>query len=531
MGYENNMEHQESLAAVEMLRVMLVDDEPLALQIMESLVDWEDLGFRIVASCSNGKRALEAFAIYHPHVIFVDIDMPIMNGLQFLNEINRLDTDVITVILSAHSKFEYAQKAISAGALDYVIKEDVTEETLTTLLKRIDKQISISHQERTYMLERYVGEVFNSPDEEYLQMMQSDPMLHRRFDKPNSYLICELDIPLPIASIQNACLSRFGRDRREYIRAFRRENLSVASMGMVSDGRLMLEMAQDTQTNAPVLDAALRSFGRQLQEALASEFNISVSIFIIAGEKGLYNAARQYQRYRGNIANKYLVGTRLLLPLNDDSLVAKGTAGRLDAAALYTLVEKWEYRRAIQEIRSAFEEEKQSGSYLGLMNLYDVCVGILLRYGPEKDVSKVLGEEGLRICLDVDGSCEWICAQLEKMAANLERTSAYSREVRKAVGFIRNHYTDPSISNQRIADHVGISSSHLGYLFKRETGRTMVDFLTETRIEAAKVILLREDVKIYQAAEQVGYSSSQYFSQVFLRQVGCKPGEYQKQVH
>ena len=79
-----------------------------------------------------------------------------------------------------------------------------------------------------------------------------------------------------------------------------------------------------------------------------------------------------------------------------------------------------------------------------------------------------------------------------------------------------------------IAAALGLSESHLGHLFKRETGYTLTGYLTHYRVHAAMSLLRDCRAKVYEVAEQVGYQDIAYFSSIFKKSTGISPSEYQK---
>jgi len=124
-----------------MLKVLLVDDEPSVIQLLENLIDWKSWGYTICGTASNGEEALEILKQSNPHLAIVDINMPRLNGLQLLHqasEILYLRTKFI--ILSAYNDFEYAKTAMRYGVCDYILKPIDDEEMIPTL-KRVRKQI------------------------------------------------------------------------------------------------------------------------------------------------------------------------------------------------------------------------------------------------------------------------------------------------------------------------------------------------------------------------------------------------------
>ena len=100
-----------------------------------------------------------------------------------------------------------------------------------------------------------------------------------------------------------------------------------------------------------------------------------------------------------------------------------------------------------------------------------------------------------------------------------------------ACDYIRENYSSNQLKISTVAEHVGLSSSRLSVLFKQEIGKTVNDFITEVRMEAAKELLQSGRYKVYEVAEMTGYKTSQYFSQIFLQYTGSLPTDYQKRGH
>jgi two-component system response regulator YesN len=79
---------------------------------------------------------------------------------------------------------------------------------------------------------------------------------------------------------------------------------------------------------------------------------------------------------------------------------------------------------------------------------------------------------------------------------------------------------------QDIAKQFHMNSAYLGQLFRKETGRSFSDYLNEKRIEAAKGLLKRTQLKISDIALQVGFSNTDYFIDKFKGRVGSSPSVY-----
>lgn len=116
--------------------VLLSDDEYMLRQALKRRITEIDDSFRIVSECGEGKSALEALREGNIHVVFTDIRMPEMDGLELAKSIHEAYPDIITVILTGYADFEYAQEAIRQGVFDYLLKP-VSEEKLAAVLEKI----------------------------------------------------------------------------------------------------------------------------------------------------------------------------------------------------------------------------------------------------------------------------------------------------------------------------------------------------------------------------------------------------------
>ncbi|MFB9274808.1 response regulator [Cohnella cellulosilytica] len=119
-----------------MYTVLLVDDEPWAIEGLRMFVDWETLGFRVCGVCENGEEALSAAREAMPDVIVTDIRMPEMDGLEMIKQLNgerdeRSPAEV--VLLSAYGEFAFAKRAMQLGVQHYLMKPVVEEEAAEVL--------------------------------------------------------------------------------------------------------------------------------------------------------------------------------------------------------------------------------------------------------------------------------------------------------------------------------------------------------------------------------------------------------------
>ena len=116
-----------------MVNVLVADDEVPIRQWLEFCINKME-GYHVVGSASNGAEGYSIFRKTNPDVIITDIRMPVMDGLEMLKMIRNLNPAVYAAVLTSHEDFEYARQAIKLGASEYILKIEITEESLRQVL-------------------------------------------------------------------------------------------------------------------------------------------------------------------------------------------------------------------------------------------------------------------------------------------------------------------------------------------------------------------------------------------------------------
>lgn len=117
-----------------MYKVLIVDDEYYFRQALKISLPWSELGFQIAGEAKNGAEALEQMTELEPDVVLVDMNMPIMDGLEFIHKAKERDQTTKFLVLSGHSEFVYARQARQLGVVNYVLKPINEEELQSSLL-------------------------------------------------------------------------------------------------------------------------------------------------------------------------------------------------------------------------------------------------------------------------------------------------------------------------------------------------------------------------------------------------------------
>jgi len=127
-----------------MTKILIIDDEPLVRIALRSLENWEQEGIEIIGETSNGVEALE-FLAAHPEtdIVVVDVDMPLMNGLELAEHVQKTNLGIHMLFLSSFDSFQYARRAFKAGAQDYILKTEMDQGRLLSLIKKVQASSGI----------------------------------------------------------------------------------------------------------------------------------------------------------------------------------------------------------------------------------------------------------------------------------------------------------------------------------------------------------------------------------------------------
>ena len=118
-----------------------------------------------------------------------------------------------------------------------------------------------------------------------------------------------------------------------------------------------------------------------------------------------------------------------------------------------------------------------------------------------------------------------------RMQEELLRSRAQGAQnfVTKAMDYVRDNYGDQELTIDKICGILGVSAAYFSTTFKKETGKTFINYLTDYRMEQAVQRLVEKDDKTYVIASQVGYADPAYFSYVFKKKFGVSPSKYRSE--
>lgn len=519
-------------------KIMIVDDEAEVREGIVRYIDWEKLGFAVVAEAENGQDALEKAEGIDLDVVLTDIKMPFMDGLTMGTELLKIHPAVKMIILTGFDAFEYAQEAIRLHVIEYALKPvDVTE--LTSTLQRVRETLDRELAERR--------------DIELLQKSyeKSRPLLRERFISDllwgglaEDELARQLDeFGIDLAGARRYVVAVFDIDAVQSEArisgellpiSVRRtiEELFLGSCQLVtftSAARVVAVTAWDAAN--PVAD--VMRIGSEVLAQSRRLFGIAVSCGVSRACGSLLDVHTAFREGRYALEYRAVLGGAQVISIQDMEGAAQPAASfdnRYEKRLLSALRAGSDelLEQLAEEIVSQYETQVPEGfekHAFAASLLHAICSAIEGNSLGQTDVAHRVAalEEPPRELMQKEFLTGLFLNMSEYMRAH--RAVAAETLVGEAKRILEREYADSSLSVERLAEKLHISPSYCSAIFRQGTGMTCVQYLTDVRMKKAEELLRSTDEKTYIIASRVGYDEPNYFSYVFKKHFGVSPSK------
>ncbi|MFK7697034.1 response regulator [Paenibacillus sp. HJGM_3] len=532
------------------MKLLIVEDEHHVRDRIAEGIDWRTHRIELAEAVGSGREALAILQKDHIDIVLTDIRMPEMSGLELAKRIKREHPHIKIVILTGHDDFEYARESIEYGVLKYLVKPADNDEIQAAVLEaRQLREQELAEKHNLALLEQrweehlpHLREMFYKS---WLNGRYSAWELERRSRDLQIRLGEKLLLPVildmdPIAE----------SDERFQVR-----DRPLVQFSLYTIARDILEdtdcaMVQDDDGLIAVIFFASAEEG---EEALFGRINPKIGLLLatvkdclkLTASAGIgpcvTDALRLPHAYR---MSRQALQERIVLG-NDVAIPYRETSPSEDSWTQLSELER-ELELAIEtggpsRRQEAVERLVEAGFSPGR----PVAEGkeVLLRLTCL--LARLVHAQGwtLRETLKADYedfeqfnrllTREQILSWLQRMAGRIGDTIAQRRRtgtqltIDEVVRFIHERLHDEELSLYLAAEKLYMNYSYLSRTFKLVTGESFSDYVLRLRMERAKE-LLAKGLKVYDAAEQVGYKHVNYFSKNFQKFWGIRPSEVYK---
>lgn len=487
-----------------MYRVMIVDDEPAAVNLLKTVIEKKCEHFTVSVTAYDGREALEKLQEQQPDVLITDIQMPVMSGLELVKEVKSIYPNMFCIIVSGYQEFEYAKQAIQYGVSDYILKPIIPSE-LRELFHNIAEELNIEYyKKRNILIHRMVNEIPVKKEEikRYFQSHRYYGAIVRR-----NGLLCRFteSSSTEVFSDINEWMIAYGRDDQETLYLCPEEIVCGEYVDMIR---------------------------RQIQKEQPEAAYVTTVIF---------RKLAPVEEIGEMVRNLYTVlDGSIVLGKNQTIIMESGKDFSLEVDKNYEYLQNLEYlakmkkyerlKKEIELLLHKWDEESRTQLWTE-SRIRQICY-MLQRCG-------IVNEDYREYEYLMDdafvnaGNIEQLTGSLmdiffkdqKEDALNIQKQSV-EEYFEKIKNYIQINMAQP-LSLQSVSREMGVSQTYLSRLFRKYEDASFNSYLTSLRMEKAKALLKSEEkIFVKDVAEQVGYKDQFYFSRIFHTYTGVRPSEY-----
>lgn len=541
-----------------MYRVMIVDDEPLILAGIASLLDWNEYGCEISGKAANGQQALKLMEEQKPDIVITDIKMPGMDGIGFMKAVKERGwDDVIFILLTNLEEFSLARQALSLGAVEYLVKMELTEEKLADSLR-----LAMERREMKRKAEAAGTAVTVSREEAvrgYIEKLLTDGGTFSgeassgnageasAQNQGEGYDSCLRRPVLAIISFNygyEGFSSDFTREDQKKVISFA-ENIIEQMVKGYFDHSCLVRRELNSLVLVMSTDGIedyreqIRSLGEKIISVVKDYFEVSVSVAVSSRKESLGEfGALLYEAMSATNYYFYHSLDPVVFYSEECETSARHTGSfhigflKKDLSQAVALNDSGRLEEILDQVACLLREHNPSRQQAvnACANLY-FFLSSFFEDGEEPDfpyevnIMEKLGRLGT-----LGQIIQWINWFKEAVSRILERRrdTRVDKIAEMVREYVMEHYKE-RITLGQAAEALNISQGYLSTAFKKQSGESFTNYVSAIKIEKAKELIASHQYMMYEVSDLLGFDTPFYFSKVFKKVTGMSPKEYEAQ--
>lgn len=529
-----------------MYKVIIVDDESAVRErLYNQLLTFKD-DFEIVGQYDNGYDALISGSQLFPDLLITDIKMPYIDGIELIKRMKQELPLLQTIIISGFDSFDYAKQAISLGVIGYISKPITLGELSETIAKaknELDKRIAIDDDIEELKKRADSGlKLMQNNDLSKLITLKDIPenfkekLLADKVNLDYKYtILAAIDFDDEIVQISYEKMELVSLYLEKYIKEeFDKSNISFILFDNSSEFGLFI--LSNNPFSKEVLQEKLVRILAKIKRGCSTEMSIGLSETKVEG--GPHKSYRELYRHAlRTLEYRTVIGSNIVI-FFDDINKNKTTSGKVDENEFKNITYEVLYgelsnaKDRITRLLNTITTDNFKETYLFILNnlidaLLKACVSLQLLFQTYMNYDEIITK------VHSIKSNEQLFDFINKLVDNIDALNKKSRQsgvetsFNQILVFIRNNYNKSTLSLEDVANELGYSVSYVSAILKKNN-TSFIKFLTDVRMEKAKMLLRNPENKLLTIANEVGYDDPYYFSHCFKKNTGLSPVEYRK---
>ena len=527
--------------------VLLVDDEEDVIRIIMKKLDWESMGLVIIGHAANGVEALEMAEELSPDIVMTDIKMPYMDGLTLCKKLKELSRTIRVIIFSGFDEFEYAKEAIKMEAAEYLLKP-VNAVELKEVFERVKNDLDreLDEKRNTDKLRAYYMESLPVLQESFYMALLEGRIAPEQIGRYMDSYQVQLQGPYYVVAVLHISQQSLEEESRMdpflqavSVRKFAEEQVEDRwrSRVVIYLGDIIMISQMHSREEMLEYTNEMDRLCRMAKKVCNARITAGIGYLC----DNLEQLPLSYQGAKQAVSYRVLYGNTRAISISEVEPAEHVELNWEDVYSTYIQQIMKKVRVGEQDgLEKAISQftEWLSGEQISMQKYRIVMLELVAElfrftashnlnpenvFGGNGDVySQVLQMESAEV---LDRWLRRVCTNLQNAVMN-ERQDSTKFFVKNAEEYVKEHFADQDLGVDEVCRKLNVSAAYFSTIFKKETGKTFVRYLTDYRMEKAVNMLMTGNEKTYVIAEKVGYAEPNYFSYVFKKQFGMSPSKY-----
>ncbi|EPR14033.1 response regulator transcription factor [Ruminiclostridium papyrosolvens] len=523
------------------MKILIADDEMLVRAGLKSSINWEKENIVIVGEADNGEKTLNMVAELKPDILLLDINMPIMDGIEVLKELKKRKEECKVIVLSCHDEFEYVKDAMRYGALDYILKHKIEPESIIDILKEVKQTIEAERKENDteYIGIRPAKELIYEKNEFLCKLLKGyqfkDYELTRYLNTlglklSNKNIICilfEVDNYKEVLNRYNSYEKELLQVSIENISKELLSNVNGSEFVIKDDNLYAVLLSNIQETSEQNIFQNTITLIKRFQNTFKKYLNVELTFAASEMYNDLNNTGIAFEKALLSLTQKFLFPDNYYFFVNNIDFRTPFCVNSL-VSSDEILGENISFEGALDYLISALEGLKPN-KYVDIKSLKTFLSRIIYSLTSKflEDESSFVNEDLWENINDVIGYLKKLKERSGSLLASSTELSNYL--VRETVAYINKNY-EKDISLKLLSDYLNVSEGYISRLFNKEMNMTVSNYINIKRVEKAKELLRKTTLKNYEIAERIGYKNHMHYNIVFKKLTNCTPSEYRNKL-
>lgn len=530
--------------------LLIVDDEALIRQGLRARFEYLRINVDEVYEASSGIEALHIFQTRPIDIVITDIRMPDMDGLTLIQEMQKAgQTQIQFIVLSGYAEFSYAETAIRLGVKAYLLKplsNDEIKSTFDKLYLEMEQNSKVrtallterklSRERQEYLLEKEINAFFSGFSGEMFSLKKLKNLLGDDFFSPirdgQCIFLAELGVDKESYESHNFQPKDCELIRFAIKNVFYEIESSCAKLvvNRMSDHNILYAMFLGKDEKK--LHNEIERIFFKMRSVLAKKMGIFLTFGVSrCAQEFLPETAREAHTA---LQQRIVYGNSNLYFFEDIKILSQQEFPSSQMHLIDQYIRKSEIHKLKTLLEEIFSDEmirRHGTPYLRIM--WVRIINMLFYYYDQQPVASI-GFEKLLNNFDLPDQMhslsemrQTITEMIMDCITDSAPEATARNKIQLAIRYIQEHFSE-NITVNDLAERYNMSPNYFSSMFKKETNRSPVNFITELRMKKAMELLEHSTMSVVDIAKKVGYDEGQYFFRVFKKHTGMTPLNYRE---